>query len=305
MAGVTIEEATRTDGFTFEFDAARPFAALTSDKEVVDSLSKWGLPPTALLGQHYRCDTFFRRGMADEFILALFNDPSFAANFRVSDGKGGLRPWSPHAKVRSVKVTPVRATLTSLDVFDAFDAPGIVRESGHIARCMDIYLPGGVTVANLLRAYFLVDPEEWPEQLLDLDGPDDVIPAETRDELLVRLMKAAVAGGALCQWDDEFEPYKDAVRALYKDLVVVGKRVAEAHDSGDVEGDGNASANNGPQLEVQSLVYQVHAAEFADGMEVPLFPRNDAGDASNYMYVAIHPHRRTLSVLYHGFASPF
>jgi hypothetical protein len=293
MAGVTIEEATRTEGFKFEFEPARPFASLTSNKEVVESLTKWGLTPAAVLGQHYRCDTVFRRGMANEFLLALFNDEDFRANFRVTDGKGGLRPWAPHANVTSIHATPLRATATSLDMFDKLESAGIVRENGNIVRCMDIYLPGGVTIANLLRAVFMAPEDDQPDDLQLLDDELKFTDAE-KQEFLYHVMHRVVAGGALCQWDDEMEPYKDACRALYKDMVVVAKR------SG---GTGDAEEAPSGGLEVQTAVYQIHAATFSDGTEVPLFPRNDPN--ADFMYVAIHPQRRALTVWYHGFWSAF
>jgi hypothetical protein len=296
MSGVTIEETTRSEGFNFEFEPSRPFASFTANKEVLDSLEKWGLSPASMLGQHYACDTVFRRGSANEFLLALFNNDSFRANFQVTDGKGGLRNWAPHARVTAVNFVPVKATATSLDMFEKLERANIVRENGNIARCMDIYLPGGVTVANLLRAVLMLPEVEQPDDLQCMDD-EHKFTTDERSEFLYHVMRRVVSGGALCQWDDEMEPYREACRSLYKDMVVVGKRIAD----GDVEEPSAAAGAAG--LEVQSVVYQITSATLADGSEVPLFPRND--ENADFLYVSIHPHRRALTVWYHGFWSPF
>jgi hypothetical protein len=291
MSGITVEEATRTEGFEFEFEPSRPFASVSSEKEVAECLGKWGLGD--MVGQHYRCDTFFRRGTANEFLLSLLNHNSFQTNMRVSDGRGGLRPWTPHASVQSIDFVPVRATLTSLNVFDKLKEQGIVRDTGSIARCMDIYLPSSVTLANLLRAHFMAPEDELPDELQYMD--DDVkFTEDEKSEFLYHVMHRIVAGGSLCQWEDDFEPYKDACRALYKDMVVVSKRQINPDD---------VEAGASSALEVQTLVYQIRGATLTDGTDANFFPKEDAH--SNFFYVAIHPQRRALTVWYHGFWSVF
>lgn len=292
---ISIEEATRTEGFAFEFDPSRAFASFTTNKEVAENLSKWGLPHSSTVGQHYGCDTMFRRGMAAEYLKALFNDPSFRTHFMVTDTRGGLRLWSPIAKVDAVDFVPVRATATTLEVFDRFKEAGLVRESGGIARCMDVFLPSGATVANLLRAYFMIpadDEDNMPEELRDI-GVENVLSDEQRSEFLVHILHRVMAGGPLCQWDDDFEPYRDAARALYKDMVVVGKSVND-----------EAAEGGAPALEVQSQVFQVRGVTMSDGTDSMIFPR-EGDDNTNYLYVSIHPHRRALTVWYHGAWSAF
>lgn len=263
------------DGFQFEIDAGRQFASFTQ-KDHAEQLEKWGIPPCAMVGQHYRTSAVFRRGMADEFFCALFNDDAFRANFKLSDGRGRLTACAIPGKVTSVKYTALTCHSTSLDMFDRLVNDEIVREGGSIARCADVYLPGGVTVANHLRTLFMVGEDD--------NDFFDVFDEGDKREFLYHIMWRLVTGGSLCQWDDEFEPYRDLTRSVYKDMVVVGRNADE-------------------DLEVQSLVYQIHSATLADGSDVPLFPRAD--DNGNWLYVSVHPQRRTVSVWYNAFWSQF
>jgi len=42
---------------------------------------------------------------------------------------------------------------------------------------------------------------------------------EERDEFLFLLFRHLCLGGAVCQYEDTVQPYLDATKALYKDLV--------------------------------------------------------------------------------------
>lgn len=287
MSMVSIEDS--QPSLNFEYQAGRPFSSFTTEKEVIDSLTKWGLSPERMVAQHYTVDGAFRRGDAKEFVTALFNSPSFQSNFRVADGRGGLNFYAPHCKVASVDLVPLTATATSLDIFDKLvgerpptdDDSGeiIAREGGGVARCMDIFLSNDVTVSNHLRAVFMLPPDDC-----EFYG---ALSRSDRQEFITHVMHRLVAGGPLCQWDDELDPYKDATRAVYKDMVVVAKR----------PGDGGGS------LEVQSIVYQVRGATLSDGTEMPLFPKEN--DNSNFFYISVHPTRRALSVWYSAYWAPF
>ena len=47
----------------------------------------------------------------------------------------------------------------------------------------------------------------------------DLYSADERTEWMLELLKMLLVGGQLCQWEDDFEPYADTVRQLYRDFV--------------------------------------------------------------------------------------
>jgi hypothetical protein len=266
------------DDFQFECDAGRRFAAHAAPATAV-LLEKWGVGVDKTVGQHYGFDgPTFRRGMADDFLAALFNSEAFRGNFQLLSGRGELSGMVGD-RVAKVKYEALTCGETTLDMFDKAVNGDVVRESGHVCGMMDVYLPGGITVADQLRGAFMLGEESEHADLFDNSD---------KREFLYHVMHRLVAGGALCQWEDDFNVYKDVCRDMYRDMVAVGK---------------NATTGD---LEVQSVVYQVTAALQGDGAEaVPLFPRDDESGNFNYMYVAVHPLRRSCSVWYGAFTSSF
>ena len=279
-----------TAPFQFEFDEGRKFASF-ADRDNAENLAKWGIPVNVMQGLHFRFDETFRRGMAEEFLCALFNSAAFRGAFQLADGRGGSTAFCGPARVTKVKHTPLLCSHTTLDLFDRVMNDEIVRKaSGAVCKMADVFLPRGVTVADQLRGVFMLgeDSEYY-----------DTFSETEQSEFLYHVMWRLVAGGALNQYEDDFSVYKNVCRDVYRDLVSVAR--VDAGGAGDVEGGG------GSGLAVQSLVYQVHAAAGSDGLEVPLFPVDDESRNGNhnFMYVSIHPTRRACTVWYNGFWSPF
>ena len=273
---------------SIEHDEQRRFASF-SEKENQDRLAKWGLPVEVMQHAHFRFDETFRRGMADDFLCALFNADAFRAAFRLADGRGGTVPFGGPSRVTKVSYTPLTCTQTTLDMFDRLQDGVIVRESGQVCRMADVFLPRGVTVADQLRGVFMLGDE---------GEHYDTFTEGEQAEFLYHVMWRLLAGGALNQWEDDFNVYKDVCRDVYRDMVSVARVDA---------GDDAESGAAGSGLAVQTLVYQVHAATGADGLAVPFFPQDDESRTGNHnwCYVAVHPARRACTVWYNAFWSPF
>jgi len=47
----------------------------------------------------------------------------------------------------------------------------------------------------------------------------DMFSAEERNEFLFLLFRHLCLGGAVCQYEDTVQPYLDATKAIYKDLI--------------------------------------------------------------------------------------
>eukprot|EP00992_Anisonema_acinus_P016024 TRINITY_DN9984_c0_g1_i4.p1 TRINITY_DN9984_c0_g1~~TRINITY_DN9984_c0_g1_i4.p1 ORF type:complete len:261 (+),score=79.82 TRINITY_DN9984_c0_g1_i4:59-784(+) len=229
MAAPTVYEFTVLD---------RPFAALQSD-EMKRSFQKWDL--THCQAVAFRFNEPFARINAGDFVAHFFNSPAVQAAIRVVD-RGGT-PTALHGKVQNVKFKQLGCTAVTLDLFDKFYSADIIREDDQsISKCMDRYLDGGVTVADRLR-----------ETLMCGDDCDhcELFTDEEKNEFLYHVLWRIAAGGALCQWEDDFTPYRDAARGIYKDLVGVQKNPLTQ------------------ELEAVSVVYQVHGLDAS----VPLFAR--------------------------------
>jgi hypothetical protein len=130
----------------------------------------------------------------------------------------------------------------------------------------------GVSVADRLREALL------DEAAADAAGFD----AAQREETLWRLLRLVAVGGGMCQWEDDWGRYLDAVRALYRDLVAV----ARAPAGGGVE-------VTSPVFLVEGVAWEGEAA----GAHA-LFPR---AHALNTCLVAVDPRQRSATVLHFAF----
>lgn len=109
----------------------------------------------------------------------------------------------------------LRTSVTDLSFFDRLTTAGVVSASGALRRCADEWHDGAA--ASDLLADLLVNPESEHAELFD---------AQEQDELLFRLLRALVVGGALRQSDDAFAPYERAAANFYRALVSVVKSPA-------------------------------------------------------------------------------
>lgn len=194
-------DALESETFTFHAVPERTFAVRT-DASVREHFAKWGLDRDMHMAT-FRFDQFFQRYLSDQLLKDFLNDKEVQKAFRPATGLG---------TVTSVRSKPLACTKMSFDFFDRLTGAGIVRGTGGIVQCMPEYVDD-VCISDKLRQMLLVEDSEN----FTLYSDDE------RDEVLMRILRACVVGGALCQYEDNIEPYFAVTKALYKDLLSVRK----------------------------------------------------------------------------------
>jgi len=259
------EEIKEAEAFSFHHLAEATWPNYGA-KEMGERLKKWNLDEFACV-QKFRFDQKFETFTAEQFVRDFFTDPTVQGHLQIASKHGMVRgPGTPQA----VSLKKLNTTATNLEFFDMLkddDLPSgaIIRDDGKIVGCFEDW-EEGVCIQDKLRAAMCKrDCEEW-----------DAIPEHMRDELLFCVFRHLVLGGAMCQWEDNVEPYLEASKQLYKDLVKARKNA----DSG--------------QIEITTLAYQVN------GVQAPtdLFPTPYA--PNNWCLVLIDPVPRHVTYYYHG-----
>jgi len=241
------ESTESVDAFQFH-ELQTPSMPNYTSKETGEKLSKWNLDQHAQLLK-FRFDQPFERFKAGDFVRDFFSDPTVQACFKVVDRTGGwvAGPGVPTA----VDFEQLNTTVTSLSVFDALkseDLPGgpIVRDNGKISGCFEEWESGLCLQDRLRVALAKPDSEDY-----------DALPETLRQELIVTLFRHLCLGGGMMQWEDYIEPYLEATRGIYKDMLSVRKNT----DTGKVQ--------------VSSLVYKVNSVEANTGLfAMPESPNN-------------------------------
>ena len=141
-------------------------------------------------------DQFLRPFQMDGFMLDFFNDATVQSALR---GKLG--------RVTKVSYSELAHDVTSLSFFDKLK-PQIVRANGTIVKCLDEYF-GSFVVSDLLRKSLLMDDEEIYNTFSESD----------RKEFIFHVFQSICLGGTCCQFEDELEPYLNATKNIYKDLI--------------------------------------------------------------------------------------
>lgn len=267
--------------FVFSVPAAPPKFPELEKKETKDLLAKWDLLNTLFLcrlsfDKHFRGPTDVEEFMRDFFASPVVQSAvSIVASCRRSDNMFSPLSAARLSPERKIAFHTIPATWTTTTPFDKFAksqnslGPGIVRESGHIVKCLDMYLDNNVVAGDELRKYLLAPEESDYYGLFSQD--------QEEQECLFKLLRLCAVGGGLSQFEDTLEPYVSVARGLYRDLVSVHK------------------SPHTQRPEVSSVVVQVTDSEF--------FPVETG--PSNLFLVSIDSTRRLVTVIYHAFLPVF
>ena len=236
----------------------------------------------------FRYDQYFQKHMGDQLLVDFFNDKNVQSAFAPAAGLGtvtslrakdmpctkmsfeffdrlaaagaphGARPGPASlAPPRCAPVDDPEPLKGSLGADDAAAAADIVRSSGSIVQCMPQYVDD-ICVSDKLRELLMIEDSEDYELYSD----------EERGEVLMRVLRACVVGGPLCQYEDNVKPYFQVTKALYKDFLSVKK---------------NAETS---KLEIVTHAYEVRSTK-NDG--TPLFK---AKSGHEFCFVFVDPTKR-------------
>lgn len=115
--------------------------------------------------------------------------------------------------VSNCQLTKLKTQLIDLSFLDVLEKRGIITNDGTLRQTYDSYVED-IHISDLLKeCMYLEESENW-----------DVFTEEVQKELLFCVFKHIVGGGSLCQFEENVQPYKDATKLVYKNLVCARKR---------------------------------------------------------------------------------
>nr|XP_033803377.1 cilia- and flagella-associated protein 300 isoform X2 [Geotrypetes seraphini]XP_033803379.1 cilia- and flagella-associated protein 300 isoform X2 [Geotrypetes seraphini] len=216
--------------------------------------------------QAFSFDQYFQAYQKDDFVLAFFKDLNVISNLKLLSYTSGK--WMTlGTDVKKVEAKDISCTQISMSFFDRLYSEEIVKESGHIVKCLD-ELYNDFYISHDLRKLLLL--EEYNKFY--------IFSQADRKEFLFCLFKHLCLGGALCQFEDMIGPYLKTTRSLYKELVSVQK-------------DSETQI-----IRTISTVFKVSAYD-ENGICYPSTQNHE----QTFAYLIVDPLKRHVHVLYHSF----
>ncbi|KAK2509240.1 hypothetical protein MC885_000574 [Smutsia gigantea] len=115
-------------------------------------------------------------------------------------------------EVEKIEAVNIPCTQLSMAFFDRLYEENIVRDNGHIVKCLDSFCDPFLVSDELRKVLLMEDSEKY-----------EIFSQPDREEFLFCLFKHLCLGGALCQYEDVLDPYLETTKLIYKDLVSVRK----------------------------------------------------------------------------------
>ncbi|XP_006009480.1 cilia- and flagella-associated protein 300 isoform X2 [Latimeria chalumnae] len=167
--------------FTFKPLHNKTFTFL-EDRDITDLFIKWSMHGRISV-QAFSFDEYFQPYQKDDFVLTFFQDPNVVSNLKFLSSAG---QWTTlGAEVKNIKAEALTCSQISMSFFDCLYSKGIVRETGHITKCLDEFYED-IPISDELRKHLCL-------------------------------------GGMFCQFEDMIDPYLNTTKSIYKDLVSVQK----------------------------------------------------------------------------------
>jgi cilia- and flagella-associated protein 300 len=259
-----------TDGPKSDFNPIPFTLSYRATADGAARFTKWGLNER-LIAARFRLRERFDPEAAQAFLLDFFNSASVRASFAPFTGAKKPTAAPLTGVVESVRFEKLATAVTDMAFFDRFATAGCVNSelgSGRVrAQMEDVF--DGITVGDALREA-LANPDSEHSELYS---------EREKRELVYRIFKFMALGGGMVQWEDEWGPYLDATRSVYRDLVTVVK------------------AADGAGIEVASHVYDITALV---GASPQLFP---SALPHHICWVVVDPVKSQVSLVYHAWVS--
>lgn len=198
-----LEQENPNAPLSYNFDLI-PFEGFSSDLK--QNLLKWGLIDSMRL-KIFRFNVGFSDLNSSVFLQDLISSDIFQANF-------------PGIAVKAKKCTKIgykkmKINMLNLNFLDTLEQEGLIKKNGRIAPTFGDIIHS-VEIVSLIRDAWLNEDSEYY----------CVFDEEMRKELLIQLFNMIMIGGVLNQYDDMIDPYRDALKEIYKELVSVRKDTA-------------------------------------------------------------------------------
>uniref|UniRef100_A0A3Q2GZJ0 Cilia- and flagella-associated protein 300 n=1 Tax=Equus caballus TaxID=9796 RepID=A0A3Q2GZJ0_HORSE len=270
-------------GYYFRFLPQRPFQSLSS-QESTSRLRQWSMLGR-IKAQAFGFDQTFQAYRKDDFVMAFFKDPNVIPNLKLLSDSSGQ--WiTLGTEVKKVEAINVPCTLLSMSFFNRLYDEDIVRDSGHIVKCLDSFCDPFLISDELRKVLLVEDSEKY-----------EVFSQSDRDEFLFCLFKHLCLGGALCQYEDVLSPYLETTKLIYKDLVSAVDLAPSLDETTDAVLFNHFSVRKHPQtkkIQITSSVFKVTAYDSV-GMCYPSRKSHE----QTFSYFIVDPIKRHVHVLYH------
>ncbi|XP_006907569.1 uncharacterized protein C11orf70 homolog [Pteropus alecto] len=249
-------------GYYFRFLPQKTFQSL-STRETTSRLRQWSMLGR-IQAQAFGFDQKFQAYRKDDFVMAFFKDPNVIPNLKlISDSSG---QWiTLGTEVKKIEAINVPCTQLSMSFFNRLYDENIVRDSGHIVKCLDSFCDPFLISDELRKVLLVEDSEKY-----------EVFSQPDREEFLFCLFKHLCLGGALCQYEDVLNPYLETTKLIYKDLVSVRKNPQTK------------------KIQITSSIFKVTAYDSV-GMCYPSTKSHE----QTFSYFIVDPIKRHVHVLYH------
>ncbi|XP_006150159.1 cilia- and flagella-associated protein 300 [Tupaia chinensis] len=249
-------------GYSFRFLPQRAFPSLSA-RESSSRLRQWSMLGR-IQAQAFGFDQTFQAYRKDDFVMAFFKDPNVISNLKLLSDSS--RQWiTLGTDVKKIEATAVPCTQLSMSFFHRLYDENIVRDSGHIVKCLDFFCDPFLISDELRKVLLVEDSEKY-----------EIFSQPDREEFLFCIFKHLCLGGALCQYEDVLNPYMETTKLIYKDLVSVRKNPQTK------------------KIQITSSVFKVTAYDSA-GMCYPSTKNHE----QTFSYFIVDPIKRHVYVLYH------
>ncbi|XP_055971142.1 cilia- and flagella-associated protein 300 [Sorex fumeus] len=250
--------------YGFRFLPQKTFPALSAP-ETASRLRQWSMLGR-VQAQAFGFDRPFQAYRKDEFVMAFFKDPNVISNLKLLSESSG--DWvTLGTEVKKIEAINVPCTQISMSFFNRLYAENIVRDNGHIVKCLDSFCDPFVISDELRKVLLEEDSEKY-----EIFSPED------REEFLFRLFKHLCLGGALCQYEDVLKPYLETTKLIYKDLLSV-RKIPQTK-----------------KIQITSFIFKVTAYD-SIGVCYPSTKTHE----QTFSYFIVDPFRRHLHVFYHSY----
>uniref|UniRef100_A0A2K6EFL5 Cilia- and flagella-associated protein 300 n=1 Tax=Propithecus coquereli TaxID=379532 RepID=A0A2K6EFL5_PROCO len=229
-------EPRASGGYYFRFLPQKTFQSL-SVPETTSRLRQWSMLGR-IKAQAFGFDQTFQAHRKDDFVMT---------------------------EVKKIEAINVPCTQLSMSFFNRLYDEDIVRDNGHIVKCLDSFCDPFLISDELRKVLLMEDSEKY-----------EVFSQPDREEFLFCLFKHLCLGGAICQYEDVLNPYLETTKLIYKDLLSVRKHPQTK------------------KIQITSFVFKVTAYDSA-GMCYPSTKNHE----QTFSYFIVDPIRRHIHVLYH------